>query len=137
VSFVLDSSVTLSWYFDDERTEATIALLRRVAGSGATVPSLWRLEVANGLQVAVRRGRIDTAYRNASLQDLGSFAIVVDTETDRHAWAATLQLSDRLRLTLYDASYLELALRLQLPLATLDGGLAKAAFDEGVLVLGC
>jgi len=136
MSLVLDSSVTLSWYFDDERTDATVALLRRVARGGATVPSLWRLEVANGLQVAVKRGRIDMAYRKASLQDLATLAIAIDTETDRHAWTLTLQLSDRLGLTLYDASYLELAQRLQLPLATLDAKLAKAAADEGVPVLG-
>lgn len=136
MSLVLDSSATLSWYFDDERTDLTVALLRRVARGGATVPSLWRLEVANGLQVAVKRGRIDMAYRNASLQDLATLAIAIDTETDRHAWTLTLQLSDRLGLTLYDASYLELAQRLQLPLATLDAKLAKAAADEGVPILG-
>jgi predicted nucleic acid-binding protein len=66
VSLVIDSSITLSWCFEDERTDVTTTLLYRVAETGALVPALWRLEVANGLQVAVRRGRIDAAYRDAT-----------------------------------------------------------------------
>src|ERR1700719_4330784 len=64
--------MTLAWYFEDERTAASIAVLNRVGEAGAVVPALWRLEVLNGLQVAVRRGRINIAYRDASLTDLSS-----------------------------------------------------------------
>ena len=113
--------MTLAWYFEDERTDASAAVLAQVAEAGAIVPARWRLEVANGLQVAVRRGRIDVAYRDASLADLQSLAIVIDPGTNQAAWSATLQLCDRFGLTSYDAAYLELAQRRQVPLATLDG----------------
>jgi predicted nucleic acid-binding protein len=75
VSLVIDSSMTLAWYFEDEKTAASIAILNRVAEEGAVVPALWRLEVLNGLQVAVRRGPITIAYRDASLNDLRSLVI--------------------------------------------------------------
>jgi predicted nucleic acid-binding protein len=136
VSLVVDSSMTLAWYFEDEKTEASIAVLNRVAESGAVVPALWHLEVLNGLQVAVRRGRITAAYRDASLADLGALTIAVDADTHEHAWSATLQLCERFGLTAYDAAYLELARRRRLPLATLDGALIRAAQAESVPLLG-
>jgi predicted nucleic acid-binding protein len=136
VSLVIDSSITLSWCFEDERTDVTATLLYRVAETGALVPALWRLEVANGLQVAVRRGRIDVAYRDATIADLRGLAIDVDPETDRKAWSEILQLADRFRLTLYDAAYLELAQRRQLPLASLDNELRAAGQMLGVPLLG-
>jgi predicted nucleic acid-binding protein len=136
VSLVIDSSMTLAWYFDDERTAASIAVLNQVAEEGAIVPALWRLEVLNGLQVAVRRGRIDIAYRDASLTDLQSLVIAIDPGTNRHAWSATLRLCDRFGLTPYDAAYLELALRRRLPLATLDSELVRAARAESVPLVG-
>jgi predicted nucleic acid-binding protein len=136
VSFVLDSSMTLAWYFEDERTEERTAVLQRVAAEGAIVPAHWRLEVLNGFQAALRRQRIDRAYRDASLVDLESLLITIDSETNLSAWAATLQLSDRLGLTAYDAAYLELALRRRLPLATLDGDLIRAARSENVPLVG-
>jgi predicted nucleic acid-binding protein len=128
--------MTLAWYFEDEKTAASIAVLNRVADAGAVVPALWRLEVLNGLQVAVRRGRIDIAYRDASLADLQSLAIAIDPDTNRLAWSATLRLCERFGLTPYDAAYLELALRRQLPLATLDGELSRAAQAENVPLVG-
>ena len=136
MSLVLDSSMTLSWYFEDERTAARIAVLNQVADEGAVVPALWRLEVLNGLQVAVRRGRITIAYRHASLVDLRALPIAIDRGTNRQAWSATLRLCDRSGLTPYDAAYLELALRRQLPLATLDGDLVRAAQAENVPLVG-
>ena len=120
MSVVIDSSVTLAWFFEDERTARCDALMRHVATEGAVVPSLWRLEIANALQMAVRRNRIGASYRDQSLISLRAFPIVVDGETDLHAWERTLGLAERCRLTLYDAAYVELAQRLQLPLATLD-----------------
>ena len=126
MSLVLDSSITLAWFFEDERSERADGVMRQVASKGAVVPSLWRLEIANAFQSAVRRKRISAAFRDASFADLRSFPIAVDSETDRHAWGATLALADRSRLTLYDAAYLELAQRLRLPLASLDQGLRAA-----------
>jgi predicted nucleic acid-binding protein len=136
VTLVIDSSMALTWYFEDERTAASIAVLNQVAEEGAIVPALWRLEVLNGLQVAIRRGRIDIAYRDASLTDLQSLVIAIDSGTNRQAWSAPLRLCDRFGLTPYDAAYLELALRRRLPLATLDGELVRAARAENVPLVG-
>jgi predicted nucleic acid-binding protein len=136
VSLVIDSSMTLAWYFEDERTAASIAVLNQVAEEDAIVPALWRLEVLNGLQVAVRRGRIDIAYRDASLADLQSLVIAIDPGTNRHAWSVTLRLCDRFGLAPYDAAYLELALRRRLPLATLDSELVRAARAQSVPLVG-
>jgi predicted nucleic acid-binding protein len=134
VSLVIDSSITLAWFFEDERTERTDAVMRQVAKAGAVVPSLWRLEIANALQSALRRKRINAAFRDASIADLRSFPIAVDSETDRHAWGTSLTLAERCQLTLYDAAYLELAQRLRLPLASLDQDLRAASRALGVTV---
>jgi predicted nucleic acid-binding protein len=136
VSLVIDASLALAWYFHDEATPATDTILDRVAETGAVVPALWRLELANGLQTAVRRGRISAVYRDDSLADLRQMQIETDLETDAHAWSATLRLAEMHELTLYDAAYLELAQRRRLPLATLDRELRRAADKLGVAVLG-
>jgi predicted nucleic acid-binding protein len=135
VSLVIDCSMTLSWYFEDERAAGRIGVLNQVADAGAVVPALWRLEV-NELQVAVRRGRITVAYRDVSLTDLRGLSIAIDPGTNRQAWSGTLRLCDRFGLTPYDAAYLEVALRRRLPLATLDGELARAAEAENVPLIG-
>ena len=119
-----------------KRPSSSLAVLRRVADAGAIVPALWRLEVLSGLQVAVRRGRIDSAYRDASLADLQSLVIAIDPATNRQAWSATLRLCERFGLTPYDAAYLELAQRRQLPLATLDAALVRAARADNVQLVG-
>jgi len=119
--------MTLAFLLPDERTAEAEKVLDRVVAEGAWVPSLWRLEVANSLSMAVKRGRIRQAYRDMVLQDLAMLDIRIDDETDKMAWAATLGLADQFDLTLYDAAYLELAVRRSLPLATLDAALQKAA----------
>lgn len=136
MSLVLDSSATLAWVCADEITEPVRDVFHRVSETGAWVPGLWKLEVANILEMGIRRGRHDTAFRTSTLADLALLPIRVDPDTDRHAWGATLQLAERHRLTLYDAAYLELALRRTLPLASLDAELRAAAQAEGVIVLG-
>lgn len=136
MSMVLDSSATLAWVYADEITEPIREVFNRVSENGAWVPGLWRLEVANVLETGVRRRRHDAAFRDSTLSDLAQLAIIVDADTDRQAWGATLQLSERHGLTLYDAAYLELALRRGLPLASLDMELRRAARAEGVVVLG-
>ena len=127
MSLVLDSSATLAWIYGDETTEPIRRLFDLVADEGAVVPALWRLEVANSLTVAVRRGRIDSGFSRAALGDLGVPDITTDQRTDSSAWSETLNLADRFRLTVYDAAYLELAQRRGLPLATLDDELGTAA----------
>lgn len=136
MSLVLDSSMALAWLFEDENSEQATHVLHKVTEMGAIVPSLWRLEVANALLMAVRRGRIDAAFRDASLADLGALSIVIDTDTDHQAWSTTLHLADSYKLTLYDAAYLELAQRLALPLATLDQAMANAAIGIDVTLCG-
>jgi len=136
MSLVIDSSITLAWFFADERSDAADTVLRQVTESGAVAPSLWRLEVANALQMAVRRNRINMNFRDASLVDLRALAVTIDGETDHHAWTTTLHLAEQYRLTLYDAAYLELAQRLNLPLATLDQELRAAGGAIGITLLG-
>jgi predicted nucleic acid-binding protein len=136
VSLVLDSSATLAWIYSDETTDQIRSVFDQVADAGAVVPALWRLEVANSLTVAVRRHRIDSEFRRAGLADLALLDITTDPQTDNQAWADTLLLADRYRLTLYDAAYLELARRRQLPLATLDQELVAAARAAGIRTMG-
>ena len=136
MSLVLDSSVTLAWVHAGETTGAISDVLARVIESGAWVPALWRLEIANVLEMGVRKGRSDAAFRDAALADLALLPITVDQETDRHAWGATVKLAARHRLTLYDAAYLELARRRSLPLATLDAELRVAAAAEDIILIG-
>jgi predicted nucleic acid-binding protein len=136
LSLVLDSSVTLVWVYSAETTEEVADVFERVVESGAWVPALWRLEVANVLEMGVRKGRFDSTFRDAALSDLALLPIAVDQETDRQAWGATANLATRHRLTLYDAAYLELARRRCLPLATLDNELRVAATAEDVALLG-
>jgi predicted nucleic acid-binding protein len=136
MSLVLDSSVTLAWVYCDETSEALQHVFNLVSEHGAWVPALWRLEVANILEMGVRRGRNDAAFRNATLADLALLPISLDPETHQQAWGATAMLAARHQLTLYDAAYLELAQRRGLPLATLDRELRAAAGVEGIPLLG-
>ena len=135
MSFVLDNSVALAWCFAVEQNEVVLELLDRVAETGATAPQLWPIEALNGLLTAERRGRITSGVR----QQLGGFLrelpVTIDDETAGRAWAATARLAERHRLTAYDAAYLELAVRLRLPLATGDAALMQAAASEDVELL--
>lgn len=133
---VLDSSVTLAWIYPEETTEPVRQVFDLVIDAGAWVPALWSLEVANVLELGVRRGRTDARFRDATLADLAQLPIRVDDETVRQAWGATLHLAEQHRLTLYDAAYLELARRRGLPLATLDDSLRAAATVERIRLLG-
>jgi predicted nucleic acid-binding protein len=136
VSLVLDSSATLGWVYPDEASPIASQIFELVAASGAWVPSLWRLEVANSLQIGIRRGRIDTSFRDTALADLGRLNIAVDPDTGNLVWTTIVQFADRFRLTIYDAAYLELAQRRSLPLASLDNALCAAARALGVPVIG-
>ena len=136
MSLVLDSSVTLAWLYSDEITEPIRRIFEEVAEQGAVVPTLWKLEIANSLTMAVRRGRIDREFRRAALSDLAMLEITTDPHTGANAWGHTVELADKCDLTVYDAAYLELALRRQLPLATLDEKLRAGAAGRGVEVLG-
>ena len=135
MSFVVDNSIALAWCFEDEQTDASQALLDRVVETGAAAPQLWPLEALNGLLSAERRGRLAAGVRHRLAGLLSDLPITIDDETAGRVWVATAQLAERHRLTAYDAAYLELAVRLGLPLATADQALMDAARDEGVKLL--
>ena len=134
-AFVLDCSIAVTWCFDDEASDEADALLDRLQEQGAAVPSLFPLELGNILALAERRGRIPASGLSPRLELLATLPIEVDPNTAAMALRETLTLARRHSLTTYDASYLELALRLGLPLASTDRALRRAAIDEGVVVL--
>src|SRR5579863_9522172 len=136
MSLVLDSSVALAWVYADETTDAVLGLFDHIRIHGAWVPGLWRWEIANVLQLNVRRRRHDEDFRDGALSSLALLPVKVDAEADRQAWSATLHLAERHGLTVYDAAYLEIASRRKIPLATLDRELRAAAGDENVELLG-
>ena len=131
-AFVLDGSVTIVWGFDDEDDAYAMAILDRMPDLTAHVPSMWSLEIANATLVGERRGRTTPAKAALFLSLLGTFPISVDDETVTRAWSETMELARAHHLSAYDASYLELAIRLGLPLACLDGRLRAAAHATGV-----
>jgi len=133
---VLDSSITLARVYPDEWTPEILRVFDEEVVFGAWVPVLWKIELANVLSLAVRKGRISLADRDASVADLSFLPISIDSETGNMAWLETIELADRHQLTVYDATYLELALRLSMPLATLDRELRLAAQAESVQLLG-
>ncbi len=136
MSLVLDSSATLAWIYSDEITRAIEQVFDMVTSSGAWVPIIWPLEVANSLQVAVRHGRIKASFRDNTLADLALINIRIDNETNTYAWSTILHLAHKYKLTLYDAAYIELAQRKALPLASLDRELRIAAKAIGLGLLG-
>lgn len=133
--FVIDASVALAWCFDDEATEATRVLLDRFEDEHAEVPSLWHLELGNALAIGERNTRITPARTSEFIALIGGLPIVVDEQTPDRALSTVLDLARSERLSAYDASYLELAMRRGLPLATKDDDLARAARGVGVSLL--
>jgi predicted nucleic acid-binding protein len=132
IEFVLDCSVTVSWFFEDEADAYAEAVEDSLASATAVVPALWHLEVANVLLVGERRKRTTTAKVTQFLTVLRILPITTDDETVSQAWTNTLNLARTHDLSVYDAAYLELAIRRALPLATLDDRLKDAAKAAGV-----
>jgi predicted nucleic acid-binding protein len=136
--FVLDASIALSWCFPDHPTENTPysrAILERVAQDDAVVPEIWPFEIANGIFVAYsKRKRITEAELHEYVQLLKSFPIRVI----REEWPKNIGLESLARkhnLAAYDVACLDLALRENLPLATSDQELKKAALADGVVLI--
>ena len=130
---VLDASVAACWAFPDERDARAEETLARVRTEEVVVPSLWWFEIRNILVVNERRKRISESGTARFLRALSKLRLRVDREPVE---AAVLKLARTHRLTVYDASYLELALREAAPLATLDTDLASAARAEGATLVG-
>ncbi len=133
--FVLDCSVTMAWCFSDEADDYADALLDSLAKAKAVVPSLWPLEVANVLLVAERRHRLTAAQSMHFLDLLAALPILVDKDTGDHAWSTSLSLAREHNLSSYDSTYLDLAMRSGLPLATTDERLVKTARRVGARIL--
>lgn len=133
---VLDASCMIALILNEVIPEDIEHLPERLARDGATVPALWQWEVANGLLTASRRSQKDWGEFRRQLEWLGDLDIILDGASIGAAWRLTPTLAVRHGLTVYDAAYLELAIRQALPLATLDKALAKAARVDGVEVIG-
>jgi predicted nucleic acid-binding protein len=134
--FVLDASVALCWCLDYQATAQADDILRGLAaGDEAEVSFVWPLEVTNALLNAERRDGLPQSEASDFLRRLDAFSISVDREGISHSFVRTLAISRERRLSSYDASYLELAMRTRLPLATLDRGLRRASIMAGVKVI--
>jgi predicted nucleic acid-binding protein len=137
LNFVLDASVTMAWLLGNSKpadrayAQGALQALKQ-ADRHAEVPVTWSLEVSNVVARAEAKGLLAEAQSKAFLEMLSNAPIRTDGATFTQAFASTLDLARRYRLSTYDASYLELALRVGLPLATLDADLAKAARKAGV-----
>lgn len=127
--FVLDASVTACWAFDDENHPLAALALSRLGKERALVPALWWFEVRNILVMNERRGRMTESGTRAFLRHLASLPVRVDSAPDEDE---VLRLARARRLSVYDATYLELACRQNLPIASLDVALVNAAKAERV-----
>lgn len=130
--FVLDNSVMMAWFFEDEDAPYADRILGLLDGDAAVVPAIWPFEVANATLTAERRGRLLAADTLRLVELASGLPITVESMPLYHALGAVLDVGRSQRLTSYDAAYLELAMRRGLPLATLDERLATAAKEAGV-----
>ena len=128
-SIVIDNSVFLAWCLGDEENPVATGAMQRVAEEGGVVPRIWWYELRNALLMNERRGRISPQQVSDTLADSLALGIVIDEEHDD---SLILDFARRLKLTVYDAAYLEIAFRRSLPLATLDQRLREAAEAIGV-----
>ncbi len=127
MSFVLDASIAVAWLLDDENEPRAEASLERLGIEPALVPVIWHVEVRNALLGAERRRRLRPEEVNARLSQIGGLPLRTDSSPSLEA---AFMFARTHRLSVYDALYLELALRASAPLATLDNALAAAARAE-------
>jgi predicted nucleic acid-binding protein len=118
----------------DEDSPLAESALERVSTSGGIVPPLFRIEVGNALLIALRRKRVTADFLGKAFERFGLLPLEQDSEGADHVWTRSIDIAVTHGLSLYDATYLELALRRGLPLATLDRRLADAARNVGVAV---
>jgi predicted nucleic acid-binding protein len=134
--FVADASVVLAWCFEDEATAWTDSLLNRLyAGQVLIVPAHWPSEVANGLLFAFRRQRIPAGRAELFWDQLAKLPIEAEPALSPVLAKQVLSIANRFVLTAYDAAYVELALRRQLPLATLDSRMIAAATNTDIQLI--
>jgi predicted nucleic acid-binding protein len=130
--FVLDASIAVNWAMRDEDHLVADAAFRELRTGSATAPGIWWYEVRNILIVSERRNRIDPTDSAQLLTELHQLSIEMEPDLDS---SFVMELSRTHRITVYDASYLALAIRERLPLATLDKALQAAAQASGVSLL--
>jgi predicted nucleic acid-binding protein len=131
--FVLDTSVTMGWCFEDEACATSDLALDSLRVNPAMAPAIWPLEVGNVLLVGERRGRLTEAQSSRFLELLAQLPIEVDdSPTDL---GSVVAIGRNHGLSSYDASYLALAVKLGVRLATVDGRMAEAARRTGVQLL--
>jgi predicted nucleic acid-binding protein len=133
LSLVIDASILVAWFLGEKSDPTVEAAFHIVARVETLAPILFYYEIRNALLVSERRNRVTEAMSGAFLRDLGLLPIRLKPTGDD---AMLMALARKRRLTVYDASYLELAKREALPLATLDRDLGKAAIAEGVALFG-
>jgi predicted nucleic acid-binding protein len=135
-SLVIDGSTTVGLLLPDERATGVTAASRAMErGIPTYVPVHWWVETANALLMAERRKRATQANINESLLLVRRLPVITDDETAQRSGVETFSLARQYELTIYDAAYLELALRKKSSLATSDKALARAATLAGVTVL--
>jgi hypothetical protein len=125
-------SVSLSWFLEDERTKPLDAVLDLVAESGATVPGLWPLRSGQCIVGSVHAPGLAPRFDIRPIERLTRLPIAIDLEMNTRAWTSTLPLAEKTELSVYDVAYLELAIRLNLPLASPDRKLCDAGKRSGV-----
>ena len=132
-AFIADASVAVGWVHPDQATTQTAAMLQAIAdGATLEVPALWPLEVANALTVLVRRRKLTEDDRQTGLGWLRGLRLRIDHEMASLAFTRLAELATTHQLSVYDAAYLELALRRTLVLGCKDGPLRQAAKQSGV-----
>jgi predicted nucleic acid-binding protein len=132
-SFVADASVAIAWVHPAQATAETDAMLARLAaGDSLVVPALWPLEVANALTVLRRRRKLTPDEARIAIEILRELPVVIDHEAAALAFTRLVDLASKHELTVYDAAYIELAMRRQLPLSSNDARMKQAAIRAGV-----
>jgi len=132
MKFVIDASFVASLFLPDEASEACDKLANRIAREGATAPGLLQLEVTNILLMAERRKRISGKQLKQLSEAFDRLPVTLQPALTADQRRDVQRLAEKHALSAYDAAYLELAMRLGLPLASLDESLSEAAADEGV-----
>lgn len=125
MAFVLDSSVALAWVLPDESNPNLDQLCDHLTDDIALVPPVWPLEIGNVLLVALKRGRLNRSDIQHLITELRALPVEIDTGSTDRSLDETFLLAQRYDITTYDASYVELARRRDVPLATLDSPLRK------------
>lgn len=134
MTIVVDASVTLDWLLESERSSYAAGVFGYIVRDGGVAPSIWPSEVTNGFLKALRRNRANIEEIERSFIVLASTNVRIDTFTDMEAMRTWFRLGNEYDLTSYDASYVDLALRERVPLATNDEKMRAAAKKLGIKI---